>query len=674
MSDPNDSTSTCNGVPLSLTFLEFCAKVRNNDPSILPELGQPFKIRCMSMSEKEQMELSEALLENNRVTYLELDTRNYTKSSAEAMANYVRSSKRLERIEMPKYYAVSEQHYEETLCCFLLAIQESTSLIKELQMNFLIEPVAAGMTKSDIAFEHMLTHTQSLRSLHLNCQTGPGDIHVAAARSGLEKNTTLQELTLDLSIGPRPLPILTSLCDHPLLRRLCLRGDVADVTGLETVLLSKNSKITELDINNSRSRGVLHMIGLSPVLRALAQHTTLTKLGLRQCLRGRDEASLLQMALCNMPSLQTLDMGGNRLGSAELAGIALALYHNTSIQVLDVSENNIEYVESAETIRDILRHNKTIITLVLSKNTLGLTTGAVECIADGLCSNSTLLKIDFSRCRLKNDDVSALAHTLGSRNTTLQKLTLAGNSITCTGVGVLLETMEQCNNHPITDLDLGLTSIRIEGAIFIARSLENNALPNLTSLSLCNCEILDDGFIALVSALEHNTSLLQLNLRSEYITLSKPAFLGLAESLPKIKVLQRLDLSWCQGLASAIPLLLEGLRINTSLFRLHVAGCASSSVPPSTFQTNQCAGGWMQEMGRLGSRNWVRTMIRAPKERRPPHGIWIHALARVATFPDAIFEVLRSKPNLVPSGNTEMSKEEAATDTGIPKKRKLGKD
>jgi hypothetical protein len=34
--------------------------------------------------------------------------------------------------------------------------------------------------------------------------------------------------------------------------------------------------------------------------------------------------------------------------------------------------------------------------------------------------------------------------------------------------------------------------------------------------------------------------------------------------------------------------------------------------------------------------------------------------------------VLRSKPNLVPSDNTETSKEEAATDTGFPKKRKHG--
>jgi hypothetical protein len=53
-----------------------------------------------------------------------------------------------------------------------------------------------------------------------------------------------------------------------------------------------------------------------------------------------------------------------------------------------------------------------------------------------------------------------------------------------------------------------------------------------------------------------------------------------------------------------------------------------------------------------------------------PRGVWPHALARAATFPDAIFEMLRSKPSLVPSEDTEGT--EAAKDTGIPKKRKYG--
>jgi hypothetical protein len=98
--------------------------------------------------------------------------------------------------------------------------------------------------------------------------------------------------------------------------------------------------------------------------------------------------------------------------------------------------------------------------------------------------------------------------------------------------------------------------------------LGNNALANLTRLSLFTCGIGDDGFIALVSALEQKTSLLQLDLRHSH-GISERVFLALAERLPEIKVLQQVDLSWYTGFALAIPLLLAGLRKNTSLFRMY---------------------------------------------------------------------------------------------------------
>jgi hypothetical protein len=94
MSDPNDSTGT---VSLSSTFREFCRNVRNNDPSILPEPGEP--LRIANLSEKEDMELADALLENTSVTFLqlEMERNRYSKSSAEAMAKYVSTSKRERR-------------------------------------------------------------------------------------------------------------------------------------------------------------------------------------------------------------------------------------------------------------------------------------------------------------------------------------------------------------------------------------------------------------------------------------------------------------------------------------------------------------------------------------------------------------------------------------------------
>jgi Leucine-rich repeat (LRR) protein len=662
MSDLIDSTSTGDGVSLSSVFLDVCAKVRKNDPSILPEPGEP--LRILHLTEKEDMELADALLENNNVTYLQLGTEKCTKSSAEAIAKYVRTSKRLQRIRWNGDSGVPYRglrHHEETLCCFLAGIQESTSL-KVLDINL---PPTGG--PSNLALESMLAHTQSLRSLSL-IYPYEEDIDVAAASSGLKKNTTLRELTLEVSEGKTVSSILTSLHDHPVLRRLCFRGHAIDLTGLETLLLSDTSKITELDIYMS-SYGP--MMCLTPVLRALARRPTLIKLGLRRCLLGRDNYMLLQMALCHAPSLQSLVLASNYIGSAELGALAPALYHNKSIKVLDVSGNDLNDIESAEILLDILCRNKTITTLDLSGNELGQIAGAVECIADGLCRNSTLLTINLSDCGLGDAGISIVTQTLGSRNTTLQKLTLKSNSITATGVGVLLETIEQSIRH-LSDLDLQYNSIWNEGASLLARSLRSNVLSNLTHLFLSYCMIGDDGFIALVSALEQNTSLLHLELHHSPFShspgFSERAFLALAMSLPEIKTLQRVDFSWCTGLVSAMPLLLVGLRKNKSLFRFHVANCAPSSVPPTAEDTARCTGGWMQEMERLGYRNRFLTLINAPEdtsgprgylnrflslmnaqeETRRPHSVWPRALARVATLPDVIFEVLRSRPNLVP--------------------------
>jgi hypothetical protein len=101
---------------------------------------------------------------------------------------------------------------------------------------------------------------------------------------------------------------------------------------------------------------------------------------------------------------------------------------------------------------------------------------------------------------------------------------------------------------------------------------------------------------------------------------------------------------------------------------IRFAGCAPHLVPPIPEEKANCAGGWMQEMEHLGYRNRFLPLIRAPKERLPPHGVWPRALARVARLSDVIFEVLRSKPSLVPFEDAEGK--EAADDTGAPNKRK----
>jgi hypothetical protein len=82
------------------------------------------------LSEKEAVELADALLENSSVTYLELATEKYTKSSAGAMTKYVRTSKRLRQIRWVRDSEKSRwaresggefQHCEEVLSYLLPA-------------------------------------------------------------------------------------------------------------------------------------------------------------------------------------------------------------------------------------------------------------------------------------------------------------------------------------------------------------------------------------------------------------------------------------------------------------------------------------------------------------------------------------------------------------------------
>lgn len=77
-------------------FSTFAPRCETAIFSVLPESGKPFKIR--RICEREGLELADALLQNTNITYLQFGTATYTKSFlGEAMAKYVRASKRLKR-------------------------------------------------------------------------------------------------------------------------------------------------------------------------------------------------------------------------------------------------------------------------------------------------------------------------------------------------------------------------------------------------------------------------------------------------------------------------------------------------------------------------------------------------------------------------------------------------
>jgi hypothetical protein len=87
---------------------------------------------------------------------------------------------------------------------------------------------------------------------------------------------------------------------------------------------------------------------------------------------------------------------------------------------------------------------------LICRGTFGRTTGAVDCIAEGW---ATTQRYWMTFHAVLGDGVSSFSANSWLWERRRYRNALALKSITSTGVGVLLETMEQ-NSQRITDLDL----------------------------------------------------------------------------------------------------------------------------------------------------------------------------------------------------------------------------
>jgi Ran GTPase-activating protein (RanGAP) involved in mRNA processing and transport len=369
--------------------------------------------------------------------------------------------------------------------------------------------------------------------------------------------------------------------------------------------------------------------------------SNLTDLTIISSALSRENVQQLKSMLQRNTALESLDLESSDLGSAGLVEIAQVLYRNKSIKNLDLNDNGLDNIESANALRELIRRNKTITSLHLAHNSFGEILAAVRIIADGVRRNTALQQLDLSCCGLDDQGISVLANALASRNASILKLNLNGNEITSVGVRALVdENVEAVKT--LTLLYLSANPIKREGATILADSLGRNAMPSLKRLDLVCCQIGIDGFVALVSALEQNTTLQILDLKYNYCF--ERGFLALAESLPKMKGLLQMNISASAGFQSTTePLLLEGFRKNTSLVKVTM---------------NACYGHWdfLQEIKVLGHRNRFTPLLKAsnsdPPGNSPQLGIWSRALATAARKPDVLFHVLRNKPKLVgPAGS-----------------------
>jgi Ran GTPase-activating protein (RanGAP) involved in mRNA processing and transport len=406
----------------------------------------------------------------------------------------------------------------------------------------------------------------------------------------------------------------------------------SSLVSMDALLRGKKNQLRDLIIARFKGRMRDEVVGFESFMQEMGRNATILNMAIIVVHLNRANSQQLGAMLRRNSVLQDLDLAGGTLNSAGLAEVASALYRNTSIQHLDVSNNGLDDLVAAKALRELLRRNKTITHFCMKQNAFGSNVASVRCIADGFRANTFLQELDLSSCELDDRSLSILAVSLGQQKRSLVNLNLAANDLSCRGLRALV-TNATVALSAVTHLSLSNTILLDEGASFLAEALRLQMLPCLTHLCLSECNIFDDGLVALMLALEENDTLEVLGLDEN--TFSARGYLALASSLPKIKGLRKIYFPCTTSDPSVMSAMLEGFRENTSLHEVNISGGEQGK-------------DWLQQVTFFTDRNKFRRLLQdSDTDDRASLGIWSRALGSVATQPDVLFHVLTSKAGLI---------------------------
>ena len=255
------------------------------------------------------------------------------------------------------------------------------------------------------------------------------------------------------------------------------------------------------------------------------------------------------------------------LSEVEICSIIKHLQHySTTLVNLNLSDTDIT-ADTAQSLIKILQVNRSLIHLNLAYLKNFSEFGGC-CVFEGLQHNTTLVDLNLSNCDITvtNLDTARILSTMLRENNSLTHLNLSGNyKFSDSGARCIFESLQ--HNSTLVYLNLSMTTITATDPD-TARSLTEMLQVNksLTHLDLsCKGTVPANRVISLIfSALEHNTTLLHLVLHGREILKSNAKFI--AKTLKSNQSLLTIDIS--RANVNRIDIILSALKFNTTLKKM----------------------------------------------------------------------------------------------------------
>ena len=281
-----------------------------------------------------------------------------------------------------------------------------------------------------------------------------------------------------------------------------------------------------------------------------------------------DTAQALTTMLQVNKTLTHLDLSWNwKFSDSGACCVFQSLQHNTTLVHLNLSNTGLVAIEdTAQALTTMLQINKTLTHLDLSNNEKFL---RAYCVVKGLQHNTALVHLNLSNTGLvATEDTAQALTTMLQVNKTLTHLDLSWNwKFSDSGACCVFQSLQ----HNTTLVHLNLSNTGLVAIEDTAQALTTMLQINktLTHLDLSNNEKFLRAY-CVVKGLQHNTALVHLNLSNTGLVATEDTAQALTTMLQINKTLTHLDLSNNEKFLRAYCVV-KGLQHNTALVHLNLS-------------------------------------------------------------------------------------------------------